>query len=422
VTKLRWGTVHAWALYDFATTAFSMNIVSTYFALWVTRDHGASDLTYGLAKSLSMALVVFVAPLVGALSDRAGTRKPFLVASTLVFVAAAIAIGLTNNLWVGLVLFGLGNIGYQLSSVFYNAMLPALSPPETLGRVSGYGRALGYTGSLLAVFLGMAFATGKILGHPVGLSAGGSQAVFIPTALMVLVATLPLLIIREPRLASVQAHAHRPGDLFAGLREVARNPELRGVGWFLLGSFFFFDTINTVRDFMSIYLTKVVGLSETGGSLQGFLAVVVICSLVGALGWGTLADRTTPKKALLAVLCTLAVCFLGLTVITSKAIVMNVFGPLLGLAFGGVLVTTRPLLCQLISAERQGLFFGLFVLANDVAAIMGPITWGLMVKAFGAYGTVAYQAALGSQLLFLLLGIAFVLRVPDPGKRELLAD
>lgn len=417
MSKLHWPTVHAWALFDFATTAFSMNVVSTYFALWVTKDHGASDLTYGLAKSISMLLVVIVAPLVGALSDRLGTRKPFLVASTLALVLATVVLGFTNALEVGLVLYGIANVAFQLSSVFYSALLPALSPCETMGRVSGYGRALGYTGSLVAVFLGMAFATGKLFGHPTGLSAGGSAAVFVPTAVLVGLAALPLLVVREPRREGTSFHAaHQPSAVLEGLRELRRDPALAGVGAFMIGSFFFFDTINTIRDFMSIYLTKVVGLSETGGSLQGFLAAVVICSLLGAYGWGVLADKTSAKTALLGVLGTLAVCFAGLVGITDKGIVMHVLGPILGAAFGGVLVTTRPLLSQLLPSDRQGLFFGMFVLANDAAAIIGPVTWGLVVKLLDGRGAIAYQAALATQLVFLLVGIAFVLRVPDPSR------
>jgi UMF1 family MFS transporter len=286
-----------------------------------------------------------------------------------------------------------------------------------MGRISGYGRALGYTGSLIAVFLGMGFATGKVLGLPVGLPAGGSQAVFIPTALLTLAAALPLLLIREPRGEAVAA-AHQKGSLREGLAELKNDPRLKGVGAFLIGSFFFFDTINTIRDFMSIYLVKVVGLSETGGSLQSFLASLVVCSLFGALGWGFLADRTSPKRALVGVLGMLAFCFLALVFVTDKLIVMRVLGPLLGASFGGVLVTTRPLLGQLIPPERQGLFFGLFVLANDVAAILGPITWGVVVKLLEGSGNVAYQAALGSQLVFLLVGLGFVLAVPDPARRK----
>lgn len=412
MSKLKWPTIHAWALYDFAATAFYMNMVSTYFALWVVKDQGASDLTYGIAKSLSMLVVALISPLVGAMSDRAGTRRPFIAVSVLFYVACSIVLGFTGNLWLGLALFGLANIALQLSTVFYNAMLPSLAPPSAMGRISGYGKMLGYVGSLVAVLLGMAFATGKILGVPLVIEPGGSQAVFIPTAILALLAAVPLMVMRQPRNPVPTAHASWR-KLVTDLRDTKALP---GVGLFLLASFFFFDTINTVRDFMSIYLVRVVGLSETGGSLQSFLLVVVLCSLVGALGWGFLTDKIGPKRALVGVLLTMAVGFVGLVVVHSPTLVLAVFGPIVGIGFGGVMVTTRPLLASLVPAERQGEFFGLFVLTNDFAAILGPLTWGVIVELLKAQGVIAYQAALGCQLVFLLIGIALLLKVRVPNR------
>ena len=409
--KLNWPLVNAWALYDFATVAFYMNIMSTYFALWVVNDHGASDLTYALAKSLSMLVVALISPLFGAMSDAAGTRRPFLAVCVAIYVAAAIVLGFTSQLWIGLVLFGIANIALQLSTVLYNALLPAISPPETMGRVSGYGKMMSYVGSLVAVIVGMAFASGKLFGLDLPLPAGGSQAVFIPTALLVIVAALPLLAIRHPAMPKGRGGHGTWRRLIADLRDAKALP---GVGLFLLASFFFFDTINTIRDFMSIYLVRVVGLSETGGSLQNFLLVLVLCSLVGALLWGFVTDKAGPKKALVGVLSTMAVAFVGLVFVRDAGLVMGLIGPVLGVAFGGVLVTTRPLLARLVPADRQGEFFGLFILTNDFAAILGPITWGLVVEALKDQGIVAYQAALGLQLVFLLIGLYLVTRVREP--------
>lgn len=413
--KLNWPLINAWATYDFAVNVFAMNMITTYFALWVIRDHGASDLTYGLAKGLSMAIVALVSPLLGSLSDRAGTRRPFLAACVALYVIASIVLAFTNQLWVGLVLFGLANIGLQLSTVFYNALLPGISTPETMGRISGYGKVLSYVGSLVAVLVGMAFATGKLLGTPLPLPAGGSQAVFIPTAILALVASLPILLAkfpetpREPGAAPVQ-HASW-GRIIRDLKDTQKLP---GVGLFLLASFFFFDTINTLRDFMSIYLVKVVGLSETGGSLQTFLLVVVLCSLVGAMFWGFVTDKLGPKRALVGVLALLALAFGSLMFISTKGLVLGLIGPMAGVAFGGVLVTTRPLLARLVPQDRLGEFFGLFILTNDFGAIVGPITWGLTVEAFKSQGLVAYQVAVGVQLVFLLIGLALVLKLKVP--------
>jgi UMF1 family MFS transporter len=423
VKKLNWPLINAWATYDFAVNVFAMNMITTYFALWVIRDHGASDLTYGLAKGLSMAIVALVSPLLGSLSDRAGTRRPFLAACVALYVIASIVLAFTNQLWVGLVLFGLANIGLQLSTVFYNALLPGISTPETMGRISGYGKVLSYVGSLVAVLVGMAFATGKLLGTPLPLPAGGSQAVFIPTAILALVAALPILLAKfpeTPREAGSAPVQHASwGRIIRDLRDTQKLP---GVGLFLLASFFFFDTINTLRDFMSIYMVKVVGLSETGGSLQTFLLVVVLCSLVGAMVWGFVTDKLGPKRALVGVLALLAVAFGSLMFVSSKALVLGLLGPMAGVAFGGVLVTTRPLLARLVPQDRLGEFFGLFILTSDFGAIVGPITWGLTVEAFKSQGLVAYQVAVGVQLVFLLIGLALVLKLKVPPREAVATE
>lgn len=416
--KLNWPRIHAWAFYDFGITLFSLNIISTYFALWAVKDHGATNLTYGLAKGLSMAIVALMSPLIGSLSDKGASRRPYLAACVALYVGCSILLGFTNELWLGLALFGVANLGMQLSTVFYNAMLPGISTPTTMGRIAGYGKTLGYVGSLVAVLVGMAFATGKLLGKPLPLPPGGSQAVFVPTAILALLAALPILLVRDEARAGAapaQGHATSWGKI---LRELRDTRALPGVGLFLVASFFFFDTVNTLRDFMGLYMVEVVGLSEKTGSLQPFLLIVVLCSLVGAIGWGFLTDKLGPKRALIGVLTMLALSFGALTVITAKGLVMGVIGPLAGIAFGGVLVTTRPLLARLVPQDRLGEFFGLFILANDFGAILGPITWGLTVEVLKAQGLIAYQAAVGVQLIFLVLGLVLVTRVTVPEKKE----
>lgn len=421
------GAVHAWALYDFATTAFYMNFMSTYVALWVVQDLGGTDLQYGWAKSASMLAVALASPWLGAWSDRLGRTRPFLLVFTAWYLLGGLALGFAQGLVQALVLFALANVGLQLASVFYNAMLPTIAPPGRIGRVSGYGRAIGYVGSLVAVLVGMVFATGEVFGQPVASLAAkvglalaawpppGNQAVFVPTVLLAGLAAVPLLFVRVPPPSAEASHGSLGIRRFAELvRELATDPRLRGAALFLVAGFLFFDTINTIRDFMSIYLVKVVGLSAgKGGTLQAFLLRVVLCSLVGALAFGWLADRIGPRRALLAVLSLLGVGFAGMVWVHTPALVLGVLGPIIGLAFGGVLVTARPLLARLVPAERRGEFFGLFVLANDFAAILGPLTWGYIVQALSDRGTLAYQVALGAQLAFLALGIAVLTRVPD---------
>ena len=111
----------SWILYDFANTIFSMNIVSLHFALWVTKDQGGNDLQYGLTYSGSMLAVIFLAPFLGKWADLHLKRRLFLIFSTLICVISTACIGILNELTVGLMLFFVANIGYQLAQVFYMA-------------------------------------------------------------------------------------------------------------------------------------------------------------------------------------------------------------------------------------------------------------------------------------------------------------
>ena len=118
--------VLSWALYDLANTIFSMNIVSLYFSLWVVNEMGGVDADYGNANSISMALMFFTAAILGALSDQAGRRKPFLIVTTLVCVSFTMLLG-TGGLFLSLLFFVVANYMFQGGLIFYDSLLPAVS-------------------------------------------------------------------------------------------------------------------------------------------------------------------------------------------------------------------------------------------------------------------------------------------------------
>ena len=131
-------SVLSWALYDLANTIFSMNIVSLYFSLWVVNVMGGSDANYGNANSISMALMFFTAAILGALSDQAGRRKPFLIVTTLICVSFTELLG-TGGLFLALVFFIIANYMFQGDLIFYDSLLPAVSAEENRGKVGGFG-------------------------------------------------------------------------------------------------------------------------------------------------------------------------------------------------------------------------------------------------------------------------------------------
>jgi UMF1 family MFS transporter len=154
--------VVSWALYDLANTIFSMNIVSFFLSLWVIQVMGGTDKMWGWTNSISMLAMFLTAPLLGAFSDRAGKRLPFLLASTLCCVLLTSLLGVPG-VWGTLILFAFANYFFQAGLIFYDSLLPVVSSPENRGRVSGFGVGLGYIGSFIG--LGVGFALRETVGY-----------------------------------------------------------------------------------------------------------------------------------------------------------------------------------------------------------------------------------------------------------------
>ena len=114
-----------------------MNVISLYFALWVTVDHGGRDILYSSALSISMLAVAVSVPFFGAISDTTGKRREPLIGLTMLCVFCTGLIGTTDHLWAGLILFMVANYGYQSALVFYNGMLPSISRGSHVGLISG---------------------------------------------------------------------------------------------------------------------------------------------------------------------------------------------------------------------------------------------------------------------------------------------
>ncbi len=409
--------VHAWALYDFAYTIWSMNVLSVYFQLYVIKDLEAPDLAYSATLSGAMGLVALLAPLLGAWSDRRGRRIPPMAFWTLASVVATALIGRFAGLGPALALFFVATVGNQLAQVFYNAKLPEIAAPEEIGRISGYGTALGFVGSISGMLVALPFVTGKLFGWHLPLVAEGNVGSFLPTAILFGLFSLPaFFLIREagpsgnPRGPAVRAAR-------AGWREIWRDlvsGRYPGVGRYLLANLLFFDAVNTVISFMSSYCVQVEGFDARKGEVQVMLMMATLWAVVGAWIWGLASDRLSPKRALTLCLWLWVVVLLAAIGIRDKTAFFWIVGPLAGFAMGGTGVTARPLMAELVPVERRGEFFGLWSLFGRFAAIIGPLVWGGVTTGLVAWGTVRYPVALGAELAFLIAGLWVLQGVPDP--------
>ena len=213
------GTI-SWILYDFANTTYSMNVVSLYFPTWIVLVLAQSDFWVSLVNSISMALVALSMPVLGDWSDRKNKKLLALFVFTMLCILGTLVIGLVGttvsnmSLLVPVVLFLyiVSNYSYQGGLVFYNALLPSVSTPKTMGRVSGYGVAIGYMGSAAGLIIGGLFVDGNVFGLTIpGISAGGEVAAFIPTAIVFFTRASPAPQIQLATKRFLQAHLENVG-------------------------------------------------------------------------------------------------------------------------------------------------------------------------------------------------------------------
>ena len=412
--------VFSWAFYDFANTIYSMNVVSLYFSLWITVDNGRGDILVSAANSISMALVALTMPLLGALSDQIRRRMPFLMGLTAGCILFTALIGLIGGsgmgagvrVWSALLFFTLANYAYQGGLVFYNALLPEVSTPATMGRISGYGVALGYLGAIVGLILVMPFNQGSVLGLEIPFIAGGGRvATFVPTALFFLLFSLPIfLFVREK--ASRPSSRSR-ADWKEGFRRVwsffVHHRRYPGVARFLVAKFFYENGISAVIIFMAVYAVKVMGFGDE--QVMHFLLVSTTAAVAGSALCGQLVDRWGPRRTLLAVLLGWSLA-LSLVLITGNRIVFWAAGSLIGIFMGGTWTASRPLMVSLVPEEMLGEFFGLYAFSGKAAAIFGPLVWGLVVASFSGLGILKYKLAVGSLLLLILIGLLILRSVP----------
>ncbi len=403
----------AWALYDFANTMFSMNVVSLHGALWVVRDLGGRELHYSLVYGGAMLFTIALAPALGRMADLGATRRASLALWTGVCILSTAAMGFAGSLAAGLSLFFAANVAYQLSLVFYDSLLAGVAPPNRLGWVSGFGVALGYAGALAGIVLTAPF---------VNAPGGGviRQRAFVPTALLYFLFALPCLIwVRDKgargSLSSAGLRPNGPkgpegprrGLWRESLEALRRTPSVRA---FLLTMFLIQNAANTVILFMGIYASEVAGFRQA--ELHVFFALTTVAALAGSVTAGRLSDRLGPRTVLGGVIALWLVALM-LAAAAGQGRGLWIAGVLMGVALGGLWTASRPLLLALVPEREAATFFGFNVLAGRFSAIVGPLLWGGLVSVLEPWGALRYRAAVGALGLLAAAALITLRHVPD---------
>ncbi|HVP07101.1 MAG TPA: MFS transporter [Candidatus Acidoferrum sp.] len=374
--------VLAWALFDFAGTIYSMNIVSLYLKRYIVEDLRYDDRYFDIPFVVSMICAAILSPALGAISDHTARKKVYLLSFTL---ACCIAVGFMAAVPSGVIfalvlLFMVSSFFYVAGIPFYNALLYSVADGKQARFVSGIGIASGYVGSVLGMLLVLPFVTGSLFGISVPFAhAGGKAASFVPTAILVLVFSIPLLIwVRERQFHQPERETVLSAykDVWSGLKDTKRYP---GVLRFLISDYFFEDAIATVKLNIGLYCSFVLGLAES--QITIFLVISTLTAVAGSFVIGKIAERWSLKNLLTIIMWGWVASLVVFAAVDSMDIVW-VLGPIVGVLLGGLWTTTRPMLAELVPHDQLGRFFGIFSLSGRAAAIIGPLIWTTVVYLF----------------------------------------
>jgi UMF1 family MFS transporter len=407
--------IWAWALYDWANSAFTTLVVtfiySTYFTKAMAPDEVTGTAWWGRAVALSAILTAVLSPILGAAADRAGARKRFLALTTGLCIAGTTALAfvsptLPNAALVALVLYVIADWSFETGYTFYNAFLPTIASPARIGRVSGYGWGLGYIGGLVCMAIALVgFVQPEVPWFGLSKENGWNvRATNLLVAGWFLAFSLPLFLTVPERTAGAVTL-----DVRGTLRELGRTMRSLGryreVVKFLVARLIFNDGLVTVFAFGGIYAAGTFGMTLSEVIVFGI--ALNVASGLGALVFGFLDDRIGGKRTIMLTLIALIVATV-MAVWAPDRTWLWVAGMLIGLFVGPNQSASRSLMARFVPERHQAEFFGFFQFSGKVTSFLGPILLGTAAQLFDSQ-----RAGVATVLLFFVVGGAILATVNE---------
>ncbi len=378
--------IFSWCLFDFANSSFTTIIItvvySVYFVEIVAMRKPSADFLWSLGNFISQGLVLLTAPVLGAIADFSGAKKRFLFASyvgCIIFTSLLYFSG-PGQILKALVLFSIANYAYSSGENFIASFLPELARPEDMGKVSGFGWALGYVGGLLSLILCYPFIQGGFT-----LSNEGSiRITCLITAAFFLLAGIPTFVwLREGR----PSHGLPPGQsyLSLGFGRIAETfqhlQQFRELFKFLMLFCIYNCGVTTVVVFASIYAQRVIQLSPA--ELILFFLITQISASAGAFLFGLLQDWIGAKRTIYLTLLLWIGVILGAYWSAGKN-TFYIVGNLAGMGLGSSQSAARALVGLFSPPSKSAEFFGFWGLFWKLSTAVGPMVYGSISSITGS--------------------------------------
>jgi UMF1 family MFS transporter len=373
--------VISWSLYDWANSAFATTVMAGFFPVFFKSywsagtDVTASSFRLGLGNSIAGIAIMILAPLLGAIADKGGARKKFLLFFTVMGVAMTAGLYFVQKgAWeTAVLLYVAASVGFNGGTIFYDALIVAVAPRDKLDVVSALGFALGYLGGGLLFALNVAMT---LWPHAFGLNdaAQAVQVSFVMVAVWWAVFSLPVMMfVEEPQattnhrtLQVIKDGLHQVWETFHEIRR------LRMIFMFLIAYWCYIDAVDTI-----IRMAVDYGLS-LGFEAQNLIVALLITQVVGfpaALLFGKLGERFGAKTGIfIAIVFYIVVTLWAMRM--DQVVEFYILAAAIGLVQGGIQSLSRSLYASMIPADKSGEFFGFYNMLGKFATVLGPVLMG----------------------------------------------
>lgn len=422
-------TIRAWAMYDWANSAYALVIVSAIFPAYynsITTVNGGSRIklfgldientaAYSINLGIAFGIVALISPLFSSISDYTGNHRSFMKFFCYMGATGCMMLFFfTDFSWVHLALAGMlfSTIGYSGSIVFYNAYLPAIATEDRQDKVSARGYAFGYIGASTLLLFNLAF----ILNQK---ALGISDDTLLPRLSFLLTgiwwigfAQIPLRVLPK----GIYAEKPKESSLLNGYRELVKVwnqlRELRKVRTFLFSFFFYIMGVQTVMFMAASFGEKEVHLTIT----QLIITVLLLeyLGMVGAFLFAWVSQKTGNIPALMiAVTLWILICAGSYFIITPQHFYTAAF--FIGLVMGGIQSLSRSTYAKMIpeTGNNAG-YFSFYDVCEKTAMMCGLVLWGYLDNLTGSMRHSIFALGLWFTIGLILLYVVFRTRPTHP--------
>ena len=443
----RRAAVISWIMFDWAAqpyfTLITTFVFAPYFASFVAPNPASGQALWGFATAAAGLMIALMSPVLGAIADASGRRKPWIAG-----FGALLVIG-SSLMWIGrpgdpgiipplLLAYAIASVGVEFATVFNNAMMPTLVPPDKIGRLSGTGWATGYIGGILSLILVLGFLaanpeTGRTLfgfAPLFGLDPVTHQGDRITgplTGIWFIIFVLPMFLFTPDYPAKLPVREALRSGLIGLKQSLAELPKQKSIATFLLANMIYTDGLVSLFAFGGIYAAGTFGWHTI--QIGTFGIILAIAGTFGAWLGGKLDDSLGPKRVITGSMLILLLSIAAILLVDKDSILFVkvmppqpggamfsgaaeraylVLGCLIGAAGGPLQAASRTLLIRLAPKDRIAQYFGLFALTGKVTSFIGPLLIGAITAV-----TASQKAGMAVLVVFFVAGLVLLAKVRE---------